>query len=649
MVLLAACLALSACGGGGGGSTGGGGTSPGPATSGLLPAAPALGTTLETDVGRLRVLRAGSTWRYTGVVRVAGALPTAYTNVVTHVAAGTGVTESATNALDSGMDSRPVRIEAGAVKLTLPLNDFGVARSIDFVELRAPVRVGDQVTQIDERVAEAIEDLDGDGKREGLDIAIWTRVIGEESIDLLHRPGLRAIRLDTSIAVRLRPTAVGSPAQPTVVSVQRNWYAAGVGLVRTESETPSAAAPGSADTIVEELESWDGLTEGLGAQPAVIGRLPDSGIALRNSGPALAFDDHAVMLLNGSVAGADSDDRTLVSIDLQGKVTATYTVRIADTQVSFGPGDLLRVGNGLRVLHRVLGTQPGVVMSSHGPHGEPSGDAPVRLLDALPMAPLGVEQKVIATASTSNRIWLMWLRAAEGASSFSPFLADLVLQGFAPDGTPVSTPRVLLAQVDTRDVTDFNLAANTSHVLATWALNTTDHPYAVFDAASGSELARRTTTALSPFMVSSVPLALENQLALGWLGNAAGVVRLDENFNAVSTTPGDWQGDLLPTTSLLAVSVPRFSARSDTVLLWGLQNNLREPINNNGLTTLAMMTLSAGPGPLASRPLTVHGRLPLSNGEPLLVSGVLLFSDRLLAYGRNNEGALVTVLVWRQA
>ncbi len=208
------------------------GTNAGPVTSGLLPVAPALGTTLETDVARLRVLRAGASWRYTGVVREVGAPARAYTNVVTHSTTGAGVTESGSNPLNEGADSQAVRIEAGAVKVTLPLNEFGVARTIDFVELRAPVRVGDQITQFDERVADVIADLDGDGKREGLDIAIWTRVIGEESVDLLHRPGLRAVRLDTGIAFRLRPSAASSPASRrsprssgTGMSPAWVWYA----------------------------------------------------------------------------------------------------------------------------------------------------------------------------------------------------------------------------------------------------------------------------------------------------------------------------------------------------------------------------------------------------------------------------------------
>lgn len=82
-------------------------------------------------------------------------------------------------------------------------------------------------------------------------------------------------------------------------------------------------------------------------------------------------------------------------------------------------------------------------------------------------------------------------------------------------------------------------------------------------------------------------------------------------------------------------------------MLWGTQSNLREPLYGNALTTLALLTMSAGPGPLAARPLTLQARLLLSSGQPLIVEGVLDFADRLLVYGRSNDYTLVTVPVWR--
>ena len=655
LLLTVVTLTLAACGGGGGGGGDAAGTGTGtvPSPSGLVPLATEAGATLETDVARLRILRPGATWRYTGVVRPIGAPVRAYTNVVTHATEAAGVMESGTNPLDGGADSQRVRIEAGAVKTALSLADLGVSRTIDFVELRAPVRVDDQITQFDERLADAVDDIDGDGRREGLDLAIWTRVIGEEVIDLMHRPGVRAVRVDTSVAVRLRLSASTSPEQPTVTAVQRYWYMAGVGLVRTESETPSETLPGGADLVVEELESWDGLTEGLGAMPPVTGRVPGGDAALGGPRDAVAFSDHAVMIVGGPSSDTGPADPVLASVDLHGTVTAIHPIDIADSVLEFGPGSLLRVGDGLRLITRIGGASPGVVMTSRGSDGQVMGGAPVRLIDALPKLPSALDDPAIAMASTPDRIWLMWLRAAEGAAPDAIFAVDLVLQGFTPDGTALSPPRVLVAQVDSRDVYRFRVAANASHVLASWAVQATmaDHPYAVFDAVNGAELARRTTTALPPFVAGSLPLAREGQLALSWQVNAvasAGALLLDANFDPASATPGDWQGDRLPPAPLLAVEAPTLTAHEDTWLLWGNQSDLREPVNGNTLLTLTLLTMPAGPGPLASHPMAIQARLPASSGRPLTAHGVLVFADRLLLYGRDNDAKLVVVPVWRR-
>jgi hypothetical protein len=103
-LIVALATALGGCGGGGSGS---GTPIPTPipvpplAVSGLVPAAPTMGATLYADAASLRVLRAGALWRYHGVEKPAGELAAdfnSYTNTVTDVASGSGVTESATHA-----------------------------------------------------------------------------------------------------------------------------------------------------------------------------------------------------------------------------------------------------------------------------------------------------------------------------------------------------------------------------------------------------------------------------------------------------------------------------------------------------------------------------------------------------------------------
>jgi len=82
-----------------------------------VPAASTVGATLYADAASLRVLRAGAVWRYHGVEKPAGELApdfTPYTNIVTHAASGSGVTESGTHPFNDEGESNPIRYEGGA-------------------------------------------------------------------------------------------------------------------------------------------------------------------------------------------------------------------------------------------------------------------------------------------------------------------------------------------------------------------------------------------------------------------------------------------------------------------------------------------------------------------------------------------------------
>ena len=646
-----ATLLLMSCGGGGGGDSAGGaggGGSGGPVATDLVPAAPALANTLLADAASLRVLRPGATWRYTGVVRNDAVPARAYASVVTHAAAAGGaITEAADNALGGGPDSQVVRIEAGAVKVPLSLADLGVSRSIDLVELRSPVRVGDQIVQFNERVADAVADVDGDGKREALDLAIWTRVIGEEVIDLLHRPAVRTVRVDTTFAVRLRPSGANSPLGAVVTLYQRNWYLQGVGLVRTESDVPAAAA-GGRDRVVEELESWDGVTEGLGAMPPVVGQLTANDAFFLAPVAAVAFADYALLM----TAPDNSNPRVwrLVSVSPRGVVSGVQPISVADAllEPQGSPGLLLRVGDGLRLISRVAGANPGVVMWSLDVNGRPTGAAPRRLIEALPTAAGAGNLPFIAAAGTPGQVWLAWARTAENGTPNASFRVDLVVQGWAVDGTPIAPPRVLVADTSFRDVIDYGLAANSSQVLVTWATSTAPvaHAYAVLDTATGVERARKTTDAVPPFRVGSVPLALEGLLALSWGGSDGGAVRLDANFNAVATTPGRWEGDVVAPASLTPNLGVYINTIGGSLLVQSSQSVWREPLYGNTLSTLGLLTLTPGAGPIASWSGQLAARVPVGDGRPS-ISGLLSVNDFLLLYGVNNAGQLVTVPVWR--
>lgn len=126
-VALTIAAAVSGCGGGGGGASSGPGTvGTGPTTptvpppvaaSGLVPVAPTPGATLYADAAALRVLRAGAVWTYHGIEQPSGTSSNefrAYTNTVTHAAAGTGIVESGSHPFNSDPENAPIRYQAGA-------------------------------------------------------------------------------------------------------------------------------------------------------------------------------------------------------------------------------------------------------------------------------------------------------------------------------------------------------------------------------------------------------------------------------------------------------------------------------------------------------------------------------------------------------
>jgi hypothetical protein len=242
-------LTLGACGGGGGDSS-----APAPQTSGLVPAAPALGATLVSDATALRPLIPNGVWTYQGTESGAGAPSVTYTNTVTHqAAAGGAVSESGTNQANLGSYTQSVSHRSGEVHIssTLDLGN-GQSETADQLELRSPVRVNDQVTILDAGGLDLGSDLDGDGRNELLDIASYSRVIGQETIDLVNNPGISAVRVTTFVVARVRATRGQSGTDTSTVDT---WYAQGIGIVRINTDLPTTTGARrlTSETLVSPL------------------------------------------------------------------------------------------------------------------------------------------------------------------------------------------------------------------------------------------------------------------------------------------------------------------------------------------------------------------------------------------------------------
>lgn len=248
-MLAAALLAglLAGCGGGGGDD--------GPDTSGLVPTVPALGATLYSDATVLRPLVPGASWQFAGTAP--GSV--AYTNTVTHAAAAVGVTESASNTFNGGATSVHVAAVDGNIVQPDPedLDGDGVADISNAIELRSPVRVNDQVVVFDRRMPGALDDVDGDGRAETFDLAVYSRVIGAEDVALDGLPTQHAVRVDHVVAGRVILSKDGQ-ATPAITATQSVWYAEGLGIVRRRLDAPALDGV-SREVTDERLTGWAGL------------------------------------------------------------------------------------------------------------------------------------------------------------------------------------------------------------------------------------------------------------------------------------------------------------------------------------------------------------------------------------------------------
>lgn len=245
---VAAGLALAACGGGGnedGGQDG----------SGLVPTPPTLGATLYADATAVRPLVAGATWQYRGTTPGNAA----YVSTVTHTSATPGVLESATNTFNQGASSVHIAVVNGNIVQpdAEDIDGDGVNDISNAIELRSPVRVGDQIVFFDKRLPGAVQDIDLDGRAETLDLAVYSQVIGAEDVTLTGLPTQHAVRVDHVIAFRFVLSKDNS-ATPTYKTTQSIWYAPSLGVVRRRLDTPNANLV-DRDISDERLTGWAGL------------------------------------------------------------------------------------------------------------------------------------------------------------------------------------------------------------------------------------------------------------------------------------------------------------------------------------------------------------------------------------------------------
>jgi len=633
---------LGGCGGGGGGGAGGGGESapapipapPAARTSGLVPVAPTTGTVLQTDATTLRVLRPGATWTYSGEDRpdgTSGAV-VAYTNVVVHAQAAAGVTELSSDGLHTGEDSVNVQATAGVVKSPQSFQPVSTAppESIDAVELRSPVRTSDQYTLYDRHFDDAGLDLDGDRKNEAFDIAVWSRVIGTEVIDLPNRRAVQTVRVDTTLASRVRfsQTGVYGAVEQVVQSV---WYATGVGIVQVQLDQPNRSAGGPRHLTTERLDTWDGLTEGLGSLPlqaAIVLGGESAGLRLQSPIDAVAFDDHAVVmsLIPNRLA---FDGVTLSVIDRSGRVSTStnqYGITVAGT--TFMPQRLLRAGSELRLLGLA---DDGLFLLGFDARGQALSMGK-RILAGGSLHSVGSQWS--QSASAGNRIWLMWMRRY--ANALSEDVCDLMLQSFDFAGQAQGTPTMLEQNISPGALQDLRMAAAPDRVVASW-LRQGMQRYVVADASNGEVLAVKDLGVPTQYF-SLQPLALGPGLALvmgsDTVFGGVAVVSLNGSYDPMRSTSGSLASEI--------VSQPWMEPVAATVAVGHDGRLFLATLDMSGSAVLSVSELSWAAGAAAT-----SGSLQLMAHMPLMTYPLALpYADRVLMIGTTQEGMVATA-VWR--
>jgi hypothetical protein len=462
-------LALCACGGGGGGGDSGGGGDRGGGDpqplglTGLVPAAPALGDVLVGDATQLRPLRDGALWVY----QAQPADGMAFSSRVEVSGTGTTFTETTLGPFGE-IDVATVTIANGTVTVRegIDVSLSGVPENISYVELRSPVRQGDQITLFERQAVQLGVDLDGDKVNDRADVAAYSRVIGWEDTVLpapLSRT-VRTVRLDVTLLLRVTGSSNGV-VQPILSSAQSAWYLPGVGIVRIRTTEPSASSPGPIDSD-EILSAWDGVTQGLGALSPIEARLPAGGqppVAL--VGPPLAaagLGDRAVVV--NSVNGDNALSGVTVSmVSARGQTMSVNTVPGLSTM---RPVHVARTGparSGLIWSEAATVAGLGIVSRIRMLRLDAQGVP----LDAVPGIVLadGVDGTEIATAYDGTSMWAMWSRYDVPSQDI-----QLVARAFDANGVPAS-PIVVLGAARNGGQTTLRLTAQPGRVFATWGQN----------------------------------------------------------------------------------------------------------------------------------------------------------------------------------
>ncbi len=666
LALVGFCAALAGCGGGGGGGGEGGGPGPGPVTSGLVPAAPAVGSVLAADATAWRPLRPGAEWIYAGTQTDGAAPARAYIARTRHAAAATGVTETVDAADGEPPAVLGITAEAGQVRVSDPGFDglLPAGQAFVWVELASPVRANEQRTLLDLGDIDLATDLDRDGRNDRSDVAAWITVIGFEELRIpAQATPLRTLRVDTTAAVRLRLTRDGvQPVQRLEIST---WYAEGIGVVRVrERDVVTGSVRDHA------LQFWNGVTRGLGLfgpEPVTVNGLdPFFRGRLGAVRAALPVDGGAAALALTDAQDFDRRDQAqLVRLDPWGRLQSRVVLPISrgTPESEFNRPRLLADGTGALVLTGLGAAPPDAsffnsyarVIRVDG-RGNPVGPDTGAVWEFA-----NVRGGIETVVSDGSRIWFVFRR--EGSSVD---LTDLVVHVRAPDGRELAPPATVLLDAP---IQRLSAAASPGQglVITTYERRAREHRQRVLRVSTPGAMPVQRVVA-EESSVSAVldgdprvwPVAVGDRMALMWRGEilsrdrfSPSVFRgvwLDDSLAPVRSRTGSLDTELLPVETAYPADRPIVAADGTRGWFAGYTPALGvSPFTEeqNWLTAVELDGSALATRLGAATPLRLpsgrSGVLPQPFGQ--VTDVVPLANRRLLVIGRYIDDATVVAVL----
>lgn len=650
---LAIGLSISGCGGGAGADAALPGLAPAPVAtaSGLVAASDPSGPVLAQDAAPLRMLRPQGAWTYRGIEERGDATTRAtsvYSNTITMSNASGSYVETASNRAIDGLDAAGmVSVDGGRYTHTetISYDNLRVA-SATMVELSSPVRQNDQFVSVDRKGIPLGKDYNGDGINDEVDVAVWSRVIGKETLDLPNRRAVEAVRVDTTLRARLvlsRETA----AAPVQEIVRSYWYAPGLGIVQKRIDTPDLNPQLRRRVITETLELWDGESEGLGylapsATIVPLGLSPEAATRLRAPVAVAAFGSHAVVAAN-LPGQAPAAGIALAQLDSRGKLLALRSYETAELfpgAATLAEPRLLRVGDELRLFARA--SPLGVVMLPIDPTGQRILRPPV-VLNAETGITSDLEGNTYQVAEGDGRIWLNWIRLGRGSNG--AYQRAMLVQPFDRAGLPSGAPTIVRSGIE-NNLDHVGMVFGDKRLALSWRESLTSRRLALIDGASGAPSERPLDIGESA--CGKVGLAaLQPGLAItcqGFMPAPFRAVRLDAAGVPVLAGNGQLSGEALQASWLLdpGNGSTFFGGGGELTLVAHQYGSMwTEGLDvANFMTVLRTRSLD---GRLAGREPILLARIPELQ---MKVMDTVQLGNRLLLVGSNSIGELSTAVVW---